>query len=152
MKLHRILAAAMSLVLMLCLAACGGAAPDNILKIGDYEAEYTKCFIATDADEEDSVVIEFNYTNNSSEDQSFEWSYYYTVSQDGEELESSIVWLSEDSYDSYGGTFEDVAPGESAIVYLTYKVNNLTSPVVIEATDLFETEKDSVTVDLTAAE
>ena len=42
-------------------------------------------------------------------------------------------------------------PGQSLEVCMSYKLKDLTTDVVVAVTDLFESESDSVTVDLSAA-
>ena len=76
---------------------------------------------------------------------------FYTVNQGDAELEYTPVFASEDSYDTLDENIrEDVAPGESLEVKLTYKLNDLTTPVKVNFSDLLGTQKDSLTVDLTS--
>lgn len=153
--MKKLLAILLSAAILLSFAACGdGGKKDdpNLLKIGDYEALYTGCEIVKDYDGDDTVVINFTFTNNSKEAQSFEWAYYYEVKQGDEELDYAVVFVSEDSYDTLDdGMLEDVAPGQSKDIQMTYKLKDLTTNVVVEVSDLYDEETDSVTIDLSTA-
>ena len=153
--MKKLLAILLSAAILLSFAACGdGGKKDdpNLLKIGDYEALYTGCEIVKDYDGDDTVVINFTFTNNSKEAQSFEWAYYYEVKQGDEELDYAVVFVSEDSYDTLDDSMlEDVEPGQSKDIQMTYKLKDLTTNVVVEVSDLYEEETDSVTIDLSTA-
>lgn len=145
----RLLALALVLVMVLGLAACGKDKGDpNEIIIGDYTAYYTRSEFVTDYDGDDAIAIYFDFTNNSDENASFIWSMYYTVKQNDAELEQATVFLSEDSFDTlFDTTMEDVAPGETLEVALTYKLADKTAPVEIDFSDLFDKEKDHLTID-----
>ena len=146
----RLLALALVLVMVLGLAACGKDKGDpNEIVIGDYTAYYTHSEFVTDYDGDDAIAIYFDFTNNSDEDASFLWSMYYTLTQNGAEMEQATVFLSEDSFDTlFDAAMEDVAPGEMLEVALTYKLADKTAPVEIDFSDLFDKEKDHLTIDL----
>lgn len=146
----KLLALALVLVMVLGLAACGKDKGDpNEIVIGDYTAYYTGAKIVEDSDGDDAIAIFFDFTNNSDEAASFLWSMYYKATQNGTELEDCTVFLSEDSFDTlFDSSMEDVAPGETLEVALTYKLADPAAAVEIEFTDLFESEKDHLTVDL----
>ena len=76
---------------------------------------------------------------------------YYTLTQGGTELEYITIFVSEDSYDTLDeSTRQDVAPGESLEVKMTYKLDDLTTPVEIKFSDFLEIETDFLTIDLTS--
>lgn len=153
--MKKLLAILLAAMMLLSFAACGGGGEKddpNLLKIGDYEALYTGCEIVKDYDGDDTVVINFTFTNKSDEAQSFEWAYYYEVKQGGEDLDYAVVFVSEDSFDTLDdGMIEDVEPGQSKDIKMTYKLKDLTTDVVVEVSDLYDKEKDSVTIDLSTA-
>ena len=146
----RLLALALVLVMVLGLAACGKDKGDpNEIVIGDYTAYYTGSELVTDYDGDESIAIYFDFTNNSDEATSFLWSMYYTVKQNDVELEQSTVFVSEDSFDTlFDTTMEDVAPGETLGVALTYKIADPAAPVEIDFSDLFDKETDHLTIDM----
>ncbi|MBQ9967625.1 MAG: DUF5067 domain-containing protein [Oscillospiraceae bacterium] len=147
----KLLALVLVLVMVLGLAACGDKdkGDPNEIVIGDYTAYYTHSEFVTDYDGDDAIAIYFDFTNNSDEDASFLWSMYYTLTQNGAEMEQATVFLSEDSFDTLFDTaMEDVAPGEMLEVALTYKLADKEAPIEIEFTDLFDSEKEHLTIDL----
>lgn len=144
----------LTVFMLFSFAACGGAEKDkdpNLIKIGDYQAVYKGSEITKNYDGDDALVSTFDYTNNSKEAQSFEWAIFYTLTQDDKELEYTPIFVSEDSYDTLDeSTRQDVAPGDSLEVKMTYKLEDLTTPVEIKFSDLLESETDSLTIDLTS--
>lgn len=152
--MKKFIAIILTAIMVFSLAACGGAGKDddpNLIKIGDYQAVYKGSEIVKDYDGNDALVSTFDYTNNSKEDQSFEWSIYYTLTQGDTRLEYTTIFVSEDSYDTLDESArQDVAPGKSLEVKTTYKLKDLTTPVEIKFSDLLESETDSLTIDLTS--
>lgn len=152
--MKKLTAIVLSAIMIFSFAACGGAGKDedpNLIKIGEYQAVYKGSEIVKDNDGNDALVATYDYTNNSKEAQSFEWSMFYTVTQGDSELEYTTVFVDEESYDMLDeSTRRDVAPGESLEVKMTYKLNDLTTPVEIKFSDLLESETDSLTIDLTS--
>lgn len=146
----RLLALALVLVMVLGLAACGKDKGDpNEIVIGDYTAYYTGAKVVEDSDGDDAIAIFFDFTNNSEEAASFLWSMYYKATQNGTELEDCTVFLSEDSFDTlFDSSMEDVAPGETLEVALTYKLADPAAAVEIDFSDLFDKEKDHLTIDM----
>ena len=153
----RILALILALVMVSSFAACGGKGKGkdkgdpNEIVIGDYTAYYTHSEIVTDYDGDDAIAIYFDFTNNSDENASFLWSMFYTLKQNDVEMEQATVFLSEDSFETlFDSVMEEVAPGETKEVALSYKLADAEAPIEIEFTDLVENEKDHLTIDLAA--
>ncbi len=156
MKKNKILALILTFLMIFPLAACGGekdSGDPNLVTIGDYQALHTGSKIVQDYDGNDCIAITYQYTNNSKEAESFEWSFYYTVKQGDAELEYAPVFVSEDSYDMLDdGLSEEVNPGETKEVTMTYMLNDLTTPVVLEFSDLLGDETDTLSVDVATLE
>ena len=153
--MKKVLALFLVLVMVLGLAACGkGKDKDpNLIEIGDYQALYQGAWITKDYDGNDTIVVPFTFTNNSDETTSFMWAMFYTLTQGGIGLEVSTVFVSEDSFDTLSDdVLTDVAPGASLDLAITYQLNNLTDPVLIEFSDLFDKNKDELTIDVAALE
>lgn len=153
MKIKRLLSLFFAIIMVLSFAACGEPEKvddPNVVEIGDYKAAYTGYEIVKDYNEKDTVVVKFQFTNNSEEAASFLWSFFYTVKQGDTELESGTVFLSEDSLETlFDSEMAEVAPGETKEVSLAYNLVDLTTDVQLDFTDLLETEKDSLTVKIT---
>lgn len=154
-QMKKILALLLTLSMLLGMTACGekkDSGDPNQITIGDYEAVYTGSEIVKDSDDEDAIAITFRYTNNSDEAQSFQWAFYFHLFQNGVELSYATVWVSEDSYDTLDEALNtEVQPGSTLDVTLTYKLNDLTSPVEVEFSDLLDEENDKLTIDLSTA-
>ena len=155
--MKKVLAMLLVLVMVLGLAACGDKEEKienpNLIKIGDYQALYTGAYITKDYDGDDAIVIPLTYTNNSKETTSFLFSMFYTALQGGIEMDIATIFVSEDSFETLGeGTMTDVASGGSYDVNLTYKLKNLTDPIVIEFSDLMDKETHKLEIDVTKLE
>ena len=155
--MKRMLAFLMALIMVLGLVACGGGdeknEDPNLITIGDHQALFTGAYITTDFDGDDALVATFTYTNNSEENNSFMWAMFYSPMQGGIELENSTIFESADSYDYIGeDNLKDVAPGSSLNVALTYKLNNMTDPVIISFSELLDKETGEITIDVTKLE
>ncbi|MBQ4560763.1 MAG: DUF5067 domain-containing protein [Clostridia bacterium] len=172
MKITRILALLLAVMMLFVFSACSGGGTedgnkkeketekteesgaktdteDDKLSLGDHVAELVGYEIVKDSDGNDAIAITYNYTNNSDEESSFSWTFYDEVTQNGEELEFSVVFVSEDSYDTLDhGDLDEIAPGESIEVCQTYTLKDTVSPVVISATDLYEEYADTLTIEI----
>ncbi len=123
---------------------------ENLIVIGDYEALYKGSKIVKGSNDEDAIAITFDYTNNGEEEQSFSWAFFTEIKQADTPLEYSVVFVSEDSYDTLDESYsESVQPGETKEITITYKLNDLTTPVVLEFSDLLDEETDTLTIDPT---
>ena len=155
--MKKTLAVLLALVMVLGLVACGGKEQKienpNLITIGDYQALYTGAYITKDYDGDDAIVIPLTYTNNSKETTSFLFSMFYTALQGGIEMDIATIFVSADSFETLGeGTMTDVASGGSYDVNLTYKLKNLTDPIVIEFSDLMDKETAKLEIDVTKLE
>ena len=154
--MKRVLALLLVLVMVLGLAACGKDKKienPNLIEIGDHQALYTGAWITKDYDGDDAIVIPLTYTNNSKETASFLWSMFYTGLQGGIEMDIATIFVSADSFETLSeGTMTDVAAGGSLDLNLTYKLKNLTDPVVIEFSDLMDKETGKLEIDVTKLE
>ena len=155
--MKKLLALFLVLMMLVSLAACGDKGKKienpNLITIGDYQALFTGAYITKDYEGDDAIAASFTYTNNSEEAQSFLWAMFYTPMQAGVELENSTIFKSADSYDYLGEeNLNDVAPGASQDVVLTYKLRNLTDPVTISFSDLMDKDTGEITIDVTKLE
>lgn len=135
------------------LTACGGGGSDTLIEIGDYKAQYKSSKVVKDSEGNDAIAITFDYTNNSQQDQSFLWAFTIDIKQGDKALDYAVVFVSEDSYDCLDDAMnEDVKPGETLEVTITHKLNDLTTPIDLVVTDLFQEKKDTLTIDMSTVE
>lgn len=150
---RKLLALALALVMLLGIAACDKGGSDTLIEIGDHQAQYNGAWLTKDYEGNDAIVIPFTYTNNSDEAASFVWSMFYTPTQGDTELEACAIFADEASFETLSqGVFEEVAPGGSVELALTYGLKNLTDPVVLKFSDLMDKETDELTIDVTELE
>ena len=153
--MKKVLSLALVILMVLALTACGGESngSDNIVKIGDYEAVYKGSKIVKDSDGNDAIAITYDYTNNSAQAQSFNWAFYIDIKQGEKVLEYAPVFVSEDSFDMLDDAMgTDVNPGETLEVTTTYMLSDLTTPIDIKYSDLFDEKTDSLTIDMSTVE
>lgn len=153
--MKKVLSLILAVFFMCSLTACGEdtKGSDNLLEIGDYLATYKSSKIVKDSDGNDAIAITYDYTNNSDAAQSFNWAFYTDIKQGESNLEFAVVFASEDSYDMLDDAMgTEVQPGETLEVTTTYKLKDLTTPVVVEFSDLFDENTDSLTIDMSTVE
>jgi len=162
----KVLALLLVCLMVLSFAACGEKkVPDaiagtevetevkddpNVLEIGDFEATYKGFKIMTDSDDEEAIAIYLDFANNSEEAKSFSWAMFPEVTQNGEPMLYSVIFVSEDSYETLDElNYEDVQPGKTMEIVLTYKLADM-SPITIACSDLMEEYTDELIVDPTS--
>jgi len=115
------------------------------------EVNYLRCEIMKDSNDQDAVALYFDFANNGTEADSFGWAFYYILTQNGQELESTTILREDYSYLSET-EYEDVDPGDHKEVCITYALADTTTPIVVTFTDLFDTVLKEMTIDLSEAE
>jgi len=84
----------------------------------------------------DVIIINYDFSNSGTEGKSFSFSASTKAFQDGIEL--SNVSLYHNEYYNYENSSKEVKDGATIPVQQAYKINNLTSPVEIEVTNLLD--------------
>jgi len=133
----------------------GGKKENNgeTIVIGDFESEYLGCEIMEDDDGETTLVVAFEFYNGSDAEECFAFAYYYEFMQDDEELDTTYIYYDPDSYDTLeDSAWEEIKPGESCYVFLTYILNDLDELVEVEFSDMYDEEFDYLTIDPADAE
>lgn len=150
----------LALMMVFAVTACGGGgdgsekggdsdAKSNVMKVGGYTAEYKGYEIVKDYDGDDAIAITWNYTNDGEEAMSFNWAFYYTLFQDGAELDHSTVFI-EGTYDTLDEDInKEIQPGNSIEVKTTNKLTSLESPVTIEYQGLLTDDEGTIEIDIT---
>ena len=96
-KTTKLLCLLLSAVMLLSLAACkkgGGksSGDSNLIKLDDYDLLYKSACIMTDYTGVDALVMTLDFTNNGKENASYLWTVFETATQNGTELEKTIVY------------------------------------------------------------
>ncbi len=134
----RIMMVLMILVLAMSLVACGGkqknssdSDPKNF-KLGDFELSVKDIYLMKD-DGDDLIVLKMDFTNHSKEPTSYVFGIGPDVSQKDMALDSGVIFLSEDGYDTnIDGQLEDVDPDKTAEIFDAYILDNLKDEVVVK--------------------
>lgn len=153
--MKRVLAGITMLCMMIPLAACGGgektpaANETKPMTVADCELLYEESTIMTDFDGDDALVSTLTYTNNGDEESSFGWTVIYGAKQGDAALEDAYVFENQaENILMADSIYESVPAKGSAKVYLAFKLNDLTTPVMLSFEDFSNAEPQTVTVDV----
>lgn len=102
--------------------------------VGEYHVVIVSVAMSKDYKDNPAIVVNYLFTNNSDEADSFMLSVTDTVFQGGIELETG---LSVDGHDS-GAALLDIKPGATIEVTAAYLLRDTTSPVEIEVGKLID--------------
>ena len=133
------------------LAACGGdekAKDSSVIELDGSTLEYIGSELGKDTDGNDAVLLHYNFTNGANEAKRFFWTFFYNAKQGDTELEEAINWFDEDSFVTHtDASFEDVEPGASKKVTISFNIIDKTTPIVVTFTDLMDEVLGETTVD-----
>lgn len=101
--------------------------------LGDYEIEILSAKVTKDWEGKDAVIVEYKFTNNSDEAQSFMVAISDKVFQDGIELESAVVTDKDYNVDNQ---VKEIKPGKSLNVQAAFLLNDTTTPIEVEVSEL----------------
>ena len=112
--------------------------------LGDYNVIIESCRLATDYEGEPIVIVKYQFTNNSDEPACFAWSLEYDAFQNGVGLNE--CWFADDSanYSSDNQT-KEIKKGASLSVEVAYKLNDSTTDVEIEVSELITFSDKKIT-------
>lgn len=108
------------------------AKDDNVES--DVVVEIIGSKVTEDYEGNPAIVIEYNWTNNTEEAESFMLATLCKAFQDGIQLESAII-MNDEVYDSEA-SLKEIKPGASLTVYSAYVLDS-ESDVTIEVEELF---------------
>ena len=152
--MKKIISVLLATIMVFAMASCGGGSgtvkDKNLIEIDDYAIKYIDHELIT-YEGDDVLVVNYQFTNNSQAATSLFASSLYEAYQGEEFLSGITVFLSDDSLDALSDSaFEDVAPGESLEVTLTYLLKDTTTPVRVEFSSIFENTTKDHTIDIAA--
>lgn len=130
----------------------GTATPDNTptSNLGEYNVTIDSCRLAKDRQGDPIVIIQYTFTNNSSEAHSFAWTISDTVFQNGVELNHCYSVPDTANYSSENQN-KDVQSGHSITVEAAYVLIDEVSDISVEAKELISLSKKKVTKSFTIA-
>ena len=152
--MKRFLTVLLASLLVFALVSCGPATPvtrGKVLTLGDYVIEFAGYELTKDSLGGDAVLIAYNFTNNSDEYHAFFDATYYEAFQGEESLNSTTIYVSEESMDTITkNEYEEIEPGATIEVVLAYELLDTTTPVKVSFEGFGDGSADSHNIDLTA--
>ena len=149
----RLLCLLLAGLLLLSLAACGkgGDKPTgdpNVIKLEDYELVYKSACIMVDFEGKDALVLTLDFKNNSKEGATYLWMIDQTATQNGTELETTVVYSNPESLDAVTDSmWEEVAPGKTFEIQTAFTLEDTTNKVEVTFEQLFGSKSGKITVD-----
>ena len=141
-------------LLLFCLLICSLSGcfstdtPENPNNLGDYNVTIDSCRLAKDRQGDPIVIIQYTFTNNSSEARNFTWTISDTVFQNGVELNRCYSVPDTANYSSENQN-KDVQSGHSITVEAAYVLIDEVSDISVEAKELISLSKKKVTKSFT---
>ena len=153
MKRTKLLCAILVILMLFSLVACGKEKDEtedpNLLTVGDFELLYKGASIMKDYEGKDALVLTLDFTNNSEETTNYFWSIFETVMQNGSELEMTVAYLDEETWEATDvSQYTDVAPGSTIEIQTAFVLNDTTSEVEATFEEMDGDRNDSITIDL----
>lgn len=103
----------------------------------EFEFAIKSTSLSKDYEDKDVLIVEYDFTNNSSEATSFTFACQDTVFQDGVECDSTVIGCDEvDTQDQ----LNDIQPGKTYSLKVGYHITDKSMPADIIVTDLFGKE------------
>lgn len=145
-KMKRSLAAILALVMALSLAACGekdkgsddGGDKAETIVLGKYTAVFKGYTLTKDDEGNDALVLTYDYTNGSKDEQSFAWAFLFEATQAGEELGSPMF---DENGNQITKNYEEmIKKGQTLEVAIALSLVNTTDDVTIVFSDFDDHE------------
>lgn len=156
--LKKLLSILVVIMMLTGLTACGDTKPPTgndegedeiLLKVGkDYEILYKDAFITKDFNDQDVLVVEYDFTNKTSEKVTFFWAILDQAVQNDTELEYALIFYNETYDELETNKFIEIEKDESISVIGAYNLQDLENEVEIIVEDMNSDNKDSFTLDI----
>jgi hypothetical protein len=108
--------------------------------LGDYAVVIESMTVENDYEGNPAAVITYSFTNNGDDEQSFLTALSAEVYQNGVQLQTAIM----DDVDT-SSSMTNIKPGVTLEVVEAYSLNDDTSPIDVEVSELFSMSSDEVT-------
>ena len=123
----------------------GSASPDtNKSNLGGYSVVIESCRLAKDYEGAPIVIVKYKFTNNSEDPACFSWTFSDNVYQDGVGLNECYFAHDSANYSSDNQT-KEIKKGASISVEVAYKLNDSTTDIEVEVSELISFDDSKVT-------
>ena len=112
--------------------------------LGDYNVTIESCRLATDYEGEPIVIVQYKFENHGDDPACFSWSLEHGAFQDGIGLNECYFADDSVNYSSDNQT-KEIKKGASLSVEVAYKLNDTTTDVEIEVSELVSFNDKKVT-------
>lgn len=120
----------------------GGVSSGSTL--GDYQVRIDSCRLATDYKGDPIIIVKYKFTNNADEPACFAWTFEYEAYQNGVGLNECYVASDSANYSADNQT-KQIKNGVSLYVEVAYNLDDTTTDVDIEVSELFSFSNKKVT-------
>ena len=124
---------------------------ENDSNLGDYLVEIKSCRLAEDYSGKDVVIVKYKFTNNDDKPTAFYLAFQDTVYQDGVGLNESYVLDESADYNADNQT-KEIKKGKSIEVEVAYELNDTTTDIEVEVSELISFNDSVVTKTFKIAE
>lgn len=123
-------------------------------KIEGCTFDLTACNLIDDSDGDTNFITTWKFHNETDEERSTTFLFYYEFFQGDQELDDpGVIFLSEDSTNTLlDFEFARVAPGEVGTFFLNYKLKDKSTPVKMELSGFIDSKKYTVEVPIEGME
>lgn len=104
---------------------------DNSFEYMDINVKFLESKIEYDSIDRENLVLYFQFTNNSKENQAFCYNFIVSAFQNGVALDDSYFYTDSEASRNYE---REIQPGTSIIVSYNYQIKDKTTPIQIEIT------------------
>ena len=139
-------------VMAFSLAACGKDTPadsnSNSIKLEDFEIVNKGACIMKDFEGYDALVLTLDFKNTGEESGSYLWMINELATQNGEDLVTTVIYTNPETLDALTDSkWDEVAPGETHEIHTAFVLNDTTSKVEIEFSQLLGSKSGKITID-----
>ncbi len=125
----------------------GSASADSVendANLGDYKVDIVSCRLAKDYEGKPVVIVKYSFTNNAEEPAAFAYAFDDQVYQNGIGLNPSYV-LDDSANYSEDNQSKEIKKGATLEVEAAYELNDTTTDIEVELSELFSFDESKVT-------
>lgn len=118
--------------------------------LGDYKVSILSARKSADHEGKAAVIVKYQFTNNSAENQRFMSTVMDKAFQNGVQLDNALI-VGDDTYSSIDSA-KEIQPGGTMEIEQAYLISDTGADITIEVTELFSLSKDKITKTFSVSE